>query len=206
MIFPLRAALLVFVANPDHAILLLLCGILFIYAEFNKPGTVVFGCFGALLMMFALYGLGHLPIRPAAVAVTLAGVAFVGLACGLQTLSRLADVAGTLCLALGLANLVVAPPVHLVVAIVSAAIFSFVTTWLVRIALAARQNKSLVGSQALIGNIATVRTPLAPSGQVEVCGELWTATLLGGESQPVGAAVIVCSVQGRELLVEAGPA
>jgi membrane-bound serine protease (ClpP class) len=101
---------------------------------------------------------------------------------------------------------VVAPPVHLVVAIVSAAIFSFVTTWLVRIALAARQNKSLVGSQALIGNIATVRTPLAPSGQVEVCGELWTATLLGGESQPVGAAVIVCSVQGRELLVEAGPA
>ena len=49
-----NAALLLFVANPDHAVLLLLCGILFIYAEFNKPGTVILGCFGALLTMFAL--------------------------------------------------------------------------------------------------------------------------------------------------------
>lgn len=206
MILPLKAALLVFLANPDHAILLLLCGILFIYAEFNKPGTVILGCFGALLMMFALYGLGHLPIRPAAVAVGLGGVALIGLGCRLQKLGRVAEIAGTLCIGLGLVNLVASPPVHFLVAIVAAAIFSFVTGWLVRIALLARQNKSVVGPQALVGNIATVHTPLTPSGQVEVCGELWPATLRGSEFQPAGAAVIVRSVHGRELLVETGPA
>jgi len=198
-----NAALLVFVDNPDHAILLLLCGILFIYAEFNKPGTVVLGCFGALLMMFALYGLSLLPIRPAAVAVALAGVILVGLGCRFRTVGWIADVAGTLCIALGLVNLVVSPPVHFVVAIVTAAIFSFVTSWLVRIALLARQNKSLVGPQAMIGNVAIVRTPLDPSGQVEVRGELWQATLDGGGYQPTGAAVVVRGVQGLVLLVEA---
>ena len=90
----------------------------------------------------------------------------------------------------------------LLVAIVTAAIFSFVTGWLVRIALAARQNKSLVGAQAMIGSVAEVRTPLAPSGQVEVRGELWRATLEGGGYQPAGATVIVRGVHGLDLLVE----
>ena len=196
-----NAALLLFVANPDHAVLLLLCGILFIYAEFNKPGTVVLGCFGALLTMFALYGLSQLQIRPASVGVALVGVALVGLGCRYQTLGRIADVAGTLCITFGLIYLAT-PPVHFVVAVVCAAIFSFVTGWLVRIALLARQNKSLVGPQAMIGKIAVARTPLAPSGQVEVRGELWRATLQAGESQPAGTTVVVHGVHGLELLVE----
>jgi len=195
-------ALLLFVANPDHAVLLLLCGILFIYAEFNKPGTVVLGCFGALLTMFALYGLSLLPMRPAAVAIALVGVVLIGLGCRFQTVGRIADIAGTLCIALGLANLVVTPPVHFVVAIVAAAIFSFVTGWLVRIALLARQNKSLVGPQAMIGSVAVARTTLGPAGQVEVRGELWQARLAAGGSQPAGAEVIVRGVQGLELLVD----
>lgn len=197
-----HAALLVFVANPDHAVLLLLCGILFIYAEFNKPGTVLFGCFGALLTMYGLYGLSQFPVRPAAVAIALVGVALIGLGCRYQAFARLSDVAGTLCIALGLVNLVVSPPVHFAVAIVAAAIFSFVTGWLVRIALLARQNKSLVGAQAMIGSVAVVRTPLAPSGQVEVRGELWQARLEAGGFQPMGATVVVRGVQGLELLVE----
>lgn len=201
MTFPPNAALLLFVANPDHAVLLLLCGILFIYAEFNKPGTIILGCFGALLMMFALYGFSHLPLSPPALLQILVGMALVGVGCRFP-LYGLVAIAATVCLALGLANLFLAPRLHVLVAIAAAAIFTAVTTWLVRIALAARQNKILVGPQALVGNIATVHSPLAPSGQVEVCGELWAATLLRGGFQPVGASVIVRSVQERELLVE----
>ncbi len=195
--------LLIFVVNPDHAILLLLCGILFIYAEFNKPGTVIFGCFGALLTMFALYGPQPAPRfgQPPSPSLSSASSSSASVA-GFQTLGRIADVAGTLCIALCLANLVVTPPVHFVVAIVVAAIFSFVTSWLVRIALLARQNKSLVGPQSMIGSVAVARTPLAPSGQVEVRGELWQATLEAGGYQPAGATVIVRGVQGLELLVE----
>lgn len=205
MTFPPNAALLQFVANPDHAILLLLCGILFLYAEFNKPGTVLLGSFGALLMMFAIYGLTHLPLNPPALLPTLAGIALVALGCRFAFFG-LTLVAATACLAFGLANLFLAPRLHGVVAIAAATIFTGVTTWLVRIALAARQNKILVGPQALVGNIATVTAPLTPSGQVEVGGELWAATLLRGGFQPVGAAVIVRSVQERELLVETRPA
>jgi len=72
----------------------------------------------------------------------------------------------------------------------------------VRIALLARQNKSLVGPQAMIGSVAVAHTPLAPSGQVEVRGELWQATLEAGGYLPAGATVIVRGVQGLELLVE----
>ena len=201
-IYP-NAALVLFVANPDHAVLLLLCGILFLYAELNKPGTVILGCFGALLTMFALYGLSLLPVRPAAIAVALLGVVLVGLGCRFRTPARLSEIAGTVCLGFGLANLVIYPTVHLVVAIVAAAIFSFVTGWLVRIAVLARQNKSLVGPQAMIGKAAEVRTALTPFGQVEVRGELWRASVGAGEHQPVGATVIVRGVQGLELQVEA---
>jgi membrane-bound serine protease (ClpP class) len=138
--------------------------------------------------------------------VLLVGVVLVGLGCRYPTGGRVIDIAGTSCIALGLLYLVVTPHVHFVVAIVASAIFSFVTGWLVRIALLARQNKSLVGPQAMIGNIAVVRTPLAPSGQVEVRGELWMATLQPGGFQPAGATVIVRGVQGLHLLVETHPA
>lgn len=200
-----NAALLVFVDNPDHVVMLLLWGILFIYAEFNKPGTVLLGCMGALLLMLALFGLGKLPLNPPALLLSLAGVALVGLGCRFPV-RGLVTVAGTLCLIFGLANLVVAPRIHPLVAAIAATIFSFVTTWLVRIALLARQNKSLVGPQAMIGKIATVRTALAPAGQVEVRGELWQATLSAGGYQPAGAAVVVRGVDELQLLVEASSA
>jgi membrane-bound serine protease (ClpP class) len=192
----------VFVVNPDHAVLLLLAGILFIYAEFNKPGTVLLGCFGALMLMLGLDGLGSLPLNPGAVALSLAGVALIGLGCR-YTSRRLLTIAGTVCLSFGLVYLVAAPGIHPLVAVAAAVIFSFVTTWLVRIALLARQNKSLVGPQAMIGKLAVVRTPLAPTGQVEVRGELWQAKLSAGGYQPAGASVVVRGVHELELLVDA---
>jgi membrane-bound serine protease (ClpP class) len=197
-----HAALLVFVAEPDHAVLLLLFGILLIYAEFNKPGTVVLGCLGALLLMLGLDGLSNLALQAPAVVIALAGAGLVGLGCR-YTFRRLITIAGTLLLIFGLANLVATPRIHPLVAIFAASIFSFVTSWLVRIALLARQNKSLVGPQAMIGKLAVVRTPLAPTGQVEVRGELWRATLGAGGYQPAGASVMVRGVHELELMVDA---
>jgi membrane-bound ClpP family serine protease len=133
-------ALLAFVADPNHAILLLLVGILFIYAEFNKPGTVILGCFGALLTMFSIYGLLHLPLSHQAIGLTGFGIALVALGCRFR-LYELPSALGLVALTSGLWNLSQSPRVHPVVAIVSATIFTLITTWLVRIALLARQNK-----------------------------------------------------------------
>ena len=200
----MNSNLLTFVADPNHAILLLLCGILFLYAEFNKPGTVVLGCLGALFVMYALYGLDHVPIRPSAV--VLLAMSLGLLALGLRSPFRnLPAIAATPCLIIGIWKLVIAPPVHPVVAIVCGAIFSTVTTWLLRIALLARRNKSLVGPLTMIDKLAIVHTELSPSGQVEVRGELWHATLAGGDFLPRGSSVVVREVHGLELTVVPAP-
>jgi len=62
-----------------------------------------------------------------------------------------------------------------------------------------------MGPQAMIGATAIAQTPLNPSGQVEIRGELWQATLRGEASLPPGATVIVKSVEGLTLIVEPAP-
>jgi membrane-bound serine protease (ClpP class) len=53
--------------------------------------------------------------------------------------------------------------------------FGLITVFLLRLALRARRSKTLMGGPAMIGQIAVVTQPLAPSGQVMVNGELWQA-------------------------------
>jgi membrane-bound serine protease (ClpP class) len=60
----------------------------------------------------------------------------------------------------------------------------------------------LLGPQAMVGGTAIVRTPLCPTGQVEIRGELWQASLRGQSTLPVGAAARVRSVEGLVLIVE----
>ena len=59
-----------------------------------------------------------------------------------------------------------------------------------------------VGPQALLGSEAIALTPLAPTGQVEVRGEIWKATLaIGAEPVAAGARVIVRAIDGLTLTV-----
>ena len=54
----------------------------------------------------------------------------------------------------------------------------------------------------MIGGTAIARTPLNPTGQVEIRGELWQASLRGQTSLSVGSAVHVRSIEGLVLIVE----
>ncbi|MDQ4100450.1 MAG: hypothetical protein M3121_08125, partial [Chloroflexota bacterium] len=70
--------------------------------------------------------------------------------------------------------------------------------------LRARFKRPATGQQALIGTVAEVRAPLAPTGLVYLHGELWTATVEGqpeGTEVPVGNHVEVTAVQGLRLIV-----
>jgi membrane-bound serine protease (ClpP class) len=78
-------------------------------------------------------------------------------------------------------------------------VISFGLAW---VALRARRGKVLTGPQAMIGGTAIVRTPLNPTGQVEIRGELWQAALRGRESVAVGCAVSVSGIEGLVLIVE----
>ena len=200
-----RERLLSQLTNPNIAVLLLVIGGLLIYLEFNVPGTVVPGTLGTLLVLLALFGLNLLPVRHTAVALLFAALILMMLEIKFASHGALA-LAGILCLIFGLATLVDAPipelRVHYATAIGAGLGFGTISFTLAWIALRAHRSKVLTGAPAMIGATAIAATPLAPSGQVEIRGELWQARLSGLPSLPIGAPVIVRSIDGLTLLVE----
>ena len=201
----MRERILSRLTNPDIAVLLLVLGGLLIYLEFNVPGTVVPGAIGTLLVLLGLFGLNLLPIRHTAVALLLAAFVLILFETKFASHGALA-LAGIICLIFGLATLVDAPipelRVHYATAIGAGLGFGTISFTLAWIALRAHRSKVLTGAQAMIGATAIAATPLQPSGQVEIRGELWHARLSGPPSLPVGAPVIVRSIEGLTLLVE----
>ena len=80
--------------------------------------------------------------------------------------------------------------------------FGVITLGLAWIAVKARRTKKLTGPEAMVGHVAVAMTPLAPTGQVEVRGEIWNARLASGmETVPAGAEVRDESVDGLTLMV-----
>jgi membrane-bound serine protease (ClpP class) len=201
----LRERLLSKLTNPDVAVLLLVLGGLLIYLEFNVPGTIVPGSVGTLFVLLSLFGLNLLPIRHTAIVLLLAAFVLIVLEAKFGGHGVLAA-AGVAALIFGLATLVDGPipelRVHTATALGAGLGFGAVSFGLAWIALKARRGKVLTGPQAMIGGTAIVRTPLNPTGQVEIRGELWQASLLGHASLAVGSTVSVRSVEGLVLIVE----
>ena len=201
----LRERLLSKLTNPDIAVLMLVVGGLLIYLEFNVPGTVVPGSLGTLFVILSLFGLNLLPIRHTAIVLLLAAVVMMVLEAKFGSHGALA-LAGVICLVFGLATLVDGPipelRVHTATAVGAGVGFGAISFGLAWIALRARRSKILTGPQAMIGGTAIVRTPLNPTGQVEIRGELWQASLRGQASLAVGSPVSVRGVEGLVLIVE----
>jgi membrane-bound serine protease (ClpP class) len=202
----LRERLLSKLTNPDVAVLLLILGALLIYLEFNVPGTIVPGSLGTLFVLLSLFGLNLLPIRHTAIVLLLAAFVLMLLEAKFGGHGVLAA-AGIVALIFGLATLVDGPipelRVHPATALGAGLGFGAISFGLAWIALKARRGKVLTGPQAMIGGTAIVRTPLNPTGQVEIRGELWQAALRGRPSLAVGSTVSVRSVEGLVLIVEA---
>jgi len=204
----LRERLLSRLTNPNLAVLLLVLGGLLVYLEFNVPGTIVPGTIGTLFVLLGLFGLDLLPVRHTSVVLLIAAIVLMVLEAKFASHGILA-LAGTIALVFGLATLIDAPipemRVHTATALGAGLGFGAVSFGLAWIALKAHRNKRLMGPQAMIGATAIAQTPLNPSGQVEIRGELWQATLRGEASLPPGATVIVKSVEGLTLIVEPAP-
>jgi membrane-bound serine protease (ClpP class) len=200
-----RERLLSKLTNPDVAVLLLVLGGLLVYLEFNVPGTVVPGALGTLFIVLGLFGLNLLPVRHTAIVLLLAAVILMALESKFTSHGVLA-VTGIGCLVFGLATLVDGPipelRVHTATALGAGLGFGTISFGLAWIALRARRGKVLTGAQAMIGGTAIVRTPLAPTGQVEIRGELWQASLRDHTSLAPGSTVSVRAVEGLVLIVE----
>jgi membrane-bound serine protease (ClpP class) len=72
--------------------------------------------------------------------------------------------------------------------------------FLMSIALKARANKVVTGSQGLIGEIGQTQSALSPQGKVFIHGELWDA--VSSVHVPSGQPVVVRRVDGLQLQVE----
>jgi len=189
--------------DPNLAVLILLAGVLLIYMEFNTPGTIIPGALGTLFVLLALFSLNLLPVRYTSLALIVGAIILMVLEAKFPSHGILASV-GTIALVLGTLTLVAGPipemRVQLATAIATGLAFGLITTFLVRIAWRARQNKVQIEPEALVGAVGVAQQELAPRGQIIVHGELWLAE----SDAPVapGESVRVRSVDGLKLLVE----
>jgi membrane-bound serine protease (ClpP class) len=200
-----RERLLTRLTSPDLDVLLVLCGGLLIYLELNVPGTIVPGALGTLLLLLGVFGLNLLPVRHTAVLLLAAAMVLLVLEAKFASHGVLALV-GVMCLVFGLATLVDGPTpemrVHVGTAVGAGIGFGVISFGLAWIAVRARRNKRLLGPQAMVGRVATALTALAPTGQVEVRGEIWQAALAAGAADvAAGTQVTVRGVDGLTLTV-----
>jgi len=193
--------------NPNIVFLLLSVGVQAILIEISSPGGWVAGFIGVTCVALGIYGLGILPVNWFGLVFLLVAFVLFILDVKAPTHGALtaAGVGSFILGALVLFNSPTTPSfqrvsVPLVVATgtVTAALFFVVVTFAIR----AQRRRIAVGVEALPGRIGEARSNLAPTGMVQVAGELWTAEIEpGAPTIPSGARVEVIGVEGLRIRV-----
>ena len=189
--------------DPNVAFLLLAIGALALYVEFNHPGAVVPGTVGVVFILLAAFALNFLPTRFAALGLILGAFALFAAEAKFATHGVL-TIGGIALLTLGGLLLVDSPipemRVHLWTALAVSIPLGLITVFLMTLALKARRNKVVTGSQGLVGETGVAQTALSPQGKVFVHGELWDA--VASSTLPVGQLVLVRRIDGLTLEVD----
>ncbi len=197
--------LLLLLANPTIAFLLLVMGGIAIYAELVSPSVGIAAGLGAILLLGALFGLIVLPIR----LISLTGllIAFLLIIADLYTPSHggltIMGLGLLIVSALTLIDTTQAPNVFVAlwaIMLVVLGIGSFVALgiWLI---MRTRTQPITTGQEGLIGRLAEVRQTLDPDGMVFVEGALWRAISESGTVER-GEWVRVRAIHGTRLIVQ----
>jgi membrane-bound serine protease (ClpP class) len=197
------------IVQPDAFFILLIVGVLGLYAEFTHPGMVAPGVIGGIALVLALYAMHILPVAPA-------GIVLILLALGLFILEAkytshgVLAIGGIVAMLLGALMLVRSPLTHAGVSLgVSFGVtlpFALLTILLMRLVLHSRSWKQSTGVEQLVGSPGEVTEPLVRQtdseifqGMVRLHGELWRA--VAREEIPAGAQVQVARIEGLTLHV-----
>ncbi len=203
----LRERVLLAIADPNIALLLVVLGALGIYAEFSSPGLFAPGVIGAILVLLGLTALSMFPIDWLGAGLMILGLIFFVLEAKYPTHGIL-TVGGAVGLALGAVMLVDTNVPELRVrwstAIGLAVPFALISTFLFSIALRARRNKVVTGMEGMIGQTGVAVGQLDPSGTVLVRGEYWNAQ--ASARVPASEPVRITGIDGLTLRVEPTPA
>ena len=200
----LKERILDYLMDPNVSFILLAIGALALYAEFNHPGAVIPGTVGVVFILLAAFALNLLPTRFAALVLILGAFALFAAEAKFASHGVL-TVGGIALLTLGgllLVDSLRFPEmrVHLLTALAVSIPLGLITAFLMTLALKARRNKVVTGSEGMVGEIGIAQTNLSPKGKVFVHGELWDA--ISSCEVSAGQSVVVNRVDGLLLQVE----
>ena len=201
----LRERVVLQLADPNLAFLILILGGLLLYVEFTQPGMILPGVAGAILVLLGLLALSVLPINGAAAALLVLAVALFALEAKLASHGILAA-GGAVAMVLGAVLLVEGPPVlriHLTTALAVTLPFTIITVFLLSLVVRARLRPAVTGQSGLLRETGVAWTDLSPGGTIFVHGEYWNA--VADSPIPKGSRVRVTAVEGLLLKVEPAP-
>ncbi len=206
-----RQRFLARIVQPDVFFILLIVGVLGLYAEFTHPGMVAPGVIGAISIVLALFAMHILPVNFAGLLLIAAALAMFVLEAKFTSHGVLA-LGGVVAMLLGALLLIRSPltgaGVSLIVAVGATAPAAALTIILMRLVLGSRAWKQTTGVERLVGAAAEVtealQAPVADgfTGMVRLNGELWRA--VAPQAIPAGDRVRVLRVIG--LTVHVAPA
>jgi membrane-bound serine protease (ClpP class) len=204
-----RQRFLTRIVQPDMFFILLLVGVVGLYAEFTHPGLVAPGVVGAIALVLALFAMHLLPVN-------LTGLLLIALALALFILEAkytshgVLGAGGVVAMLLGALVLVRSPltgrGVSIGAALGATLPFALITIVLMRLVLRSRAWTPQTGVEELIREVGTVTTPIdgvtgsIKRGMVRVHSELWQATATATIAP--GTRVRVSRVDGLTLHVE----
>jgi membrane-bound serine protease (ClpP class) len=196
------------IVQPDAFFILLILGVLGLYAEFTHPGVFAPGVMGAIALVLALFAMHLLPINFAGLLLIVVALVLFVIEAKYPTHGVL-GIGGVVAMVLGALFLIDSPltgmGVSLGAALGVAIPCAVIVIILMRLVLRSRTWKQSTGKEELVGEVGEVTESVEPSGaggMIFVHGELWRAIGRGGEEIPKGARVRVRKVAGLTLEVE----
>jgi membrane-bound serine protease (ClpP class) len=200
----LRQRVLSTIANPTVAYLLLSLGTLGLTIELWSPGALVPGIAGGLCLLLAFFALQVLPVSLAGLLLLLFGLLLLALEVKVPSFGLL-TVGGAVSLLFGSMILIdsSAPELQVSLTVIVPVVLGFVaiSTFLVRLAIAAQRRPSVTGAEGMAGKTGEALTDLDAStpGTVRTHGEIWRAVSESPIEQ--GARVRVVRMDGLVLTV-----
>jgi membrane-bound serine protease (ClpP class) len=209
-----RQKFLARIVEPDLFFVLLIFGVLGLYAEFTHPGLIFPGVIGGICLLLALYAMNFLPVNAAGLLLIFLALALFMLEAKFASHGILAG-GGIIAMFLGAIFLIRSPltrgGVSMTIALAVTLPFAVLTVVLMRLVLRSRGWKPSTGREEMIGMTGTVITAIPggmdgaqKEGMVRVHGELWRA--VAAQAAGEGEQVRIVSVDGLTLRVEAGGA
>lgn len=198
-----RDRFLSLITDPNIAYILMMLGMLGLFFELSNPGVILPGVIGGISLILAFFAFQSLPINYAGLLLILFGI--VLFLAEIKVVSHgVLTIGGAISMILGSLMLFDAPEVGLKVSwwviVPTVGTTTGIFAFAVGAGIRALYRKPTTGGAGMIGRVGVARSPLAPSGEVFVQGELWRAV---AEGEPVaeGERVTVLGMEGLTLRV-----